>query len=190
MILGFDEITEILEHNAWSVGAAEFHGLLSGLICAGVDDDDIDNWLPVLLEGSYLTNKEYLPIEQEVRSAFLEVRNLLDNDGFEYTIALPDESHSIENRASSLHTWCRGFLTTLLEYGDVEIDRLSTDCCEFVADVQTICDAEIEIDGSSDEAESDLFALAEYLRVGVQLIYEDLNPLSADQSDSMALHVT
>ncbi len=190
MTLEYDEIRDFLTQHNWSVGAAEFHGLLSGLICAGVGDDDIDNWLPVLLQGGYLNNQEYAPIEQEVRSVFFEVQNMLNNDGFEYKILLPDDSQTIESRALSLHSWCRGFLSTLIEYGDIEIDQLSTDCCEFVADIQTISDAEIQVDDSSDDAESDLIAIEEYLRVGVQLIYEHLNPLESDQSDPSAIHVT
>lgn len=177
MNLEFQEVEYFLDLHKWSIGAAEFHGLISGLICAGAQDDDIDNWLPVLLDNGYLKNEEYRPIKRDVRSAFLTVRSLLNDDGFEYQILLPDDSHPIESRLDALNLWCRGFLMTLKEYGEVDADQLSVDCCEFVEDVQSISDAQIEVDDTQDDSEENLFAIQEYLRVGVQLVYEDLNPL-------------
>ena len=176
MKLMFDEVEKALKLHSWSIDAAEFHGMLSGLICAGVEDDDIDNWLPVLIGERYLTEEEYKPIEFDVLDAYFEVRSNLDTDGFEFQVLLPDESQSLERRVRSMSSWCKGFLLTLIEYGETEVDELSEDCSEFVLDLQQIADLEIDEDEPEDELDIAYLTIEEHLRVGVQLIYEYINP--------------
>ena len=177
MKLMFDEVEKALKLHSWSIDAAEFHGMLSGLICAGAEDDEIDNWLPVLIGERYLTEEEYLPIELDVLDAYFKVRSELDADGFEYQVLLPDESQSIERRAHSMRLWCMGFLLTLIDYGEIEVDELSEDCSNFVFDLQFITNVEVDEDELEDELEDmAYFIIVEYLRVGVQIIYEHINP--------------
>ena len=184
MKLMFDEVEKALKLHSWPIDAAKFHGMLSGLICAGIEEDDIDNWLPVLIGERYLTEEEYKPIEFYVLEAYFEVRSNLDADGFEFQILLPDVSQSLERRVRSMSSWCKGFLLTLIEYGETEVNDLSEDCSEFVFDLQQIVDLEIDEEESEDEQEISYLTIEEHLRVGVQLIYEYINPHRRPDSEA------
>ncbi len=183
MKLHFDDIRNFLDHHKVELDVAEFHGLISGLVCAGDCLDEIDDWLPMLLTQDYLSDAQYLPIKHEVQKAYAEIEDSLVSDGFGYQLVLPSDLHSHEERVNSLTAWCSGFVTTLIEYAGIGDESLSGDELEFVADVKTISQTQIE-PGDAAEFESVYVEIEEYLRVGVQLVYEHLNPAASPASQN------
>ena len=183
-MMNFDDIENFLDKNRLSTDAANFHGMLSGLICAGEQADDVGNWLSVIFSHRYLTEDEYEPIENDVLALFHEIRSELDNDGFGFQVLLPDESESLERRVQAIGSWCQGFLMTLIEYSEISVDELPDDSSEFVQDVQNIAEVEMDSDEEPDEMDTACLTIEEHLRIGVQLVYETLNPISESNEDN------
>ncbi len=177
MELEFREVEQTLRQHELNIDAAYFHGMLSGLICAGIGDDDVDDWLPALFSERFLAEPDYKQLSDNVLSAFYAVQTELDQDGFGFRILLPDDACALDHRVFMMGSWCRGYLVALIDYGETSVESLSDDCAEFVSDVEQIVELEIDEDEPDDNLDESFVLLEEHLRVGVQLIYEHLNPL-------------
>ncbi len=176
MSLAINEVEEILGRFQLTTTASELHGMLAGLICAGVEEDDIDNWLPVLcFEDRYVSEDEYRMFERDIRGFYREVLKQLDEFGVEFNILLPEDGQSSTDRIVAMTSWCAGYLKALIDYGEISFEQLSEDCVEFLDDVRQISELDPEQDPSEEEMESSFMILDEHLRVGVQLIDEQLN---------------
>ena len=113
----FEVVDENLNRIGTTTNASELHGMLAGLVCAGVDEDDIDNWLPVLcFEDRYVTEDEYRMFEHDVRGFYREVLKQLDEFGVEFNILLPEERNSSTDRIVAMTSWCTGYLKALIDY--------------------------------------------------------------------------
>ncbi len=180
MNLIYQEIEQTLKQYELEMDAAYFHGMLSGLVCAGIEESDIDDWLPTLISKRFLAQTDYENFSDRVLTAFHVVRDKLNHDGFDYEILLPDYECPLGHRVDSMGSWCRGYLVALLDYAETAVEDLSDDCVEFVEDVEQMVNLEIDDDESADSLDESYVLLEEHLRVGVQLLYEHLNPLQID----------
>lgn len=179
MELEFAEVEQTLKQHDLNIDAAYFHGMLSGLLCAGIRDDDVDDWLPALFSDRFITEADYKRLSDNVLSVFYAVRAELDQDGFGFRILLPDDACALDYRVFMMGSWCRGYLIALIDYGETAVESLSVDCAEFVSDVEQIGEVEIDEDETDDNLDESFVLLEEHLRVGVQLVYEHLNPLQS-----------
>ncbi len=177
MELNFVEINQTLRQYDLEIDAAYFHGLLAGLICAGIEDGDIDDWLPALFYQRFVSQTDYQDLSNSVLSAYYSIRSELDQDGFGFTIVLPDDLYPLDFRVEMMGSWCRGYLVALIEYAQTVVESLPDDCAEFVSDVEQIVDMEVGEDESEESLDESFMTLEEHLRVGVQLVYENMNPL-------------
>ena len=165
----------IVESNALDVDVSEFHGMVSGLICAGVGDDDVENWLPILFSDQYISEADYKPLENDVLSVYFQILRELNDTAFSYSVLLPDDDQPLEHRVEALGSWCRGFRRALIDYGEVNIGALSEYCAEFIVDVESFTDIEIDENETKEELDTAFLTIEEHLRVGVQLLYETVD---------------
>lgn len=101
--------------------------------------------------------------------------------GMQFALLLPDDDESIDERTGALADWARGFGVALLRGEALTLDKLEGDSAEVVRDLLKISEA--QPGGSSDEDERALVELEEYMRVGVQLVFEELQPDNQAQAD-------
>ena len=152
---------------------SEIHGLICGVICnqiksgrtsrphelvgtiVGIDDKHA-NRLDILLETLYESCSEDLS-----RS----------DAGF--SLLLPDDDHDLAERTHALGEWCRGFILGLLHNRALNMGALPGDASEMTEDLMAISQAEPG-DESPERDEWALAELEEYVRMGVQLVYEEL----------------
>ena len=177
MTLNFDAVNATLKQFDMEIDAAYFHGLLSGLVCAGVQDDEIDDWLPALFANRFMSEEDYQQYSDHVLGSFQSVRAELDQDGFGFQILLPDEQIPMHYRVEMMGSWCQGFRMALIDYAETAIESLPDDCAEFVDDVANLVAIEADDDEPQDRADESFMMLEEHLRVGVQLVFEHMNPL-------------
>ena len=86
---------------------------------------------------------------------------------------------TLPERTAALSEWCQGFLLGLVSGGIAEDSQLPDDVSELIQDFTEISRAGFEL-GSASEEDEDAFAqITEYVRVGVLLINEELQPLKA-----------
>ncbi len=90
---------------------------------------------------------------------------------------LPDDDTGLPERVSELALWCQGYLYGLAQGGIRQFDGLPGDCTEILKDFVEL--AKARSDDVSENSERDFFELSEYVRVGVQLVFEELTEIAS-----------
>jgi len=154
-----------------TISAAEAHGVIAGELCGPRPNDeasakailaDVDPAIDTSLAQDLLTA---LRAETALRLAGRES---------EFSPLLPDDGRDLLQRVSALADFCRGYLLGLAAGGMTDLAHLPGDAREVVEDFTKI--AEAEADSAADEVEEQALAeLTEYVRLGVQIVYEELH---------------
>jgi len=194
----FDQIKEVLAPFPELESPSFIQGMLIGLICG---DNDIEEavWIKKLIEEAQIKKvKESFLIA--LHALFQETNKGLNGSGFELVLCLPDEEDDVIARAAMLGHLCEGVLYGLGLVGrlqDAE-ESISKEVRELINDFGDIAQIDIEALAQAkelgDAEESDLMQLVEFVRIGVMMINEELNPTQAapimtnDMPDSDTLH--
>ena len=90
---------------------------------------------------------------------------------------LPDDDSSLSARTQALAGWCQGFAYGLATGGLKQDTKLPKDTAELIQDMVQI--AQIDpVETDEEEADEDDFMhIYEYVRMGVLLINEELQPV-------------
>ena len=102
----------------------------------------------------------------------------IDSGDMELTLLLPPDNELLEARAESLGLWCQGFMHGLGSASESGEDSpLLTDdiTSEIIADFSEITRAAFTADETEAEAEAAYTELVEFVRVSVQLAFEELH---------------
>ncbi|HEU5397765.1 MAG TPA: UPF0149 family protein [Gammaproteobacteria bacterium] len=171
----FTDLKEILNSAGTVCGPAECHGTVCGALCAGADGDEA--WLTHLLDEA----KGSEASRSAGRRALLELcdlsRSLLQAGTLEFAPLLPDDETGLAERTAELGEWCQGFLYGMgLAGARLQLEALPDEAGEVLRDMGQIAQAGFEGDADDDADEAAYAEIVEYVRVGVQLIYEELQP--------------
>lgn len=120
--------------------------------------------------------------QQALRLLYADTLNALRGENLDFEVLLPGDEITLATRAGGLSQWCQGFLygfATGQALGGVpKQDELPANVNEILTDLTHIGRASVEIEGDADnESEEEAYAeVVEYVRVGVQLIHDELIP--------------
>jgi len=180
----FTDLTETLARAGAVSGAAECHGTVCGALSAGMDGDDA--WLAHLMDEASGTDAALKTCRRELLALRDMSRRLLQAGTLEFTPLLPDDETGLAERTAALGEWCQGFLYGLGLAGEqLKLDALADEAGEVLRDMGQIAQAGFEGDADSDEDEAAYTEIVEYVRVGVQLLYEELQPASIPGSGTI-----
>ena len=171
-------VTEVLERIDNGYSAAEIHGSCSGLLVVNQSADQ-NSWLRELLEGD-AQNFHFQEARTLLRELFVITRQQLNDPGMGFELLLPDEDE-LEAQVAAMQDWCQGFGLGLTIAGIKEKDMqtLPADSKEWVEDVVRIgTSGELDLDNEA-ESEDALAEIIEYLRVGVLMMNEEMQPLKS-----------
>lgn len=90
---------------------------------------------------------------------------------------LPEDEASLDTRAVALAQWCQGFLYGLGGSAIQDTNGLPGDVGEIVRDLSEITHVGVDNRQSVESNENAYAELVEFVRVGVQLVFEELSPL-------------
>ena len=108
-----------------------------------------------------------------------QVRTSLSEGQMSFDLFLPDEQTELEERARSLAHWCHGFVYGLT-VGGIEANRpLPGEVSEVIRDFCTLSEASHEGE-AAEEDEVAYVELCEFVRVGAQLVFEELQATRRD----------
>lgn len=176
------------ERLAAAVGAArlglvpsELHGLICGVACTA-GERDVAELVTAALAQYGLEAAEWERLQEALRPLCLEVRSTLLEGRFDFALLLPDDAEALDVRIEALAAWCRAFLYGLAEGGVTEPDRLPGDAAEAARDLSALAEAVSDAYAEEEQEERALAELEEYVRVGVQLIFEELHGRRARRS--------
>lgn len=163
---------------------AEAHGALVGALCAGVSysaEDWLNEVLPDGTSGS--------AADRALREVYDSTWRALSAGQFEFSLLLPDDRQSLEDRADSLSLWCTGFLYGLGTAGGPDPEKMPGDAGEILRDLTQITRAGVDMGEGLEGNQNALEELIEYVRMGAQLVYEELGEKrGAARPPDVALH--
>ena len=157
-----------LDLNGKGFSAAELHGTLTGLTCAGWLERELDSCQALLGQDT---------IEQSIENDLLTglmglIRQTLDAGNLEFRLLLPGDDEPLETRAQALADWCQGCVMGLHHGDRFQTTKLDDEISQFLSDLGQIGILEVGND-SPEEQERALFELQEYTRLGVQMVFEE-----------------
>jgi len=181
----FDSVNQALLRLNADIEAAELHGTLSGLLCVMGNNasEHLAQLIPKGAKGDALDKEAY----DLVNICPVHILNALNDPEFGYELLLPSDEHDLAERTEAMAEWGHGFLSGLAIAGIQDFAKLPKEASEFCQDLGEIARAGISEMELSEEDEVAYEELVEYLRVGVLLIYELLNP-SSSASPSEQVH--
>ncbi len=162
---------------------SELHGTLCGILC-GKNDVNIHEWLALTFfrdkgEAAQAVNARDLLLEaiaESFKDFFLMTLKSLSDNNLGFHPLLPeDDSETV--RLQAIAQWAQGFLMGLSLAGIKGFSDYPPEVKEFVeamASIATVEDYELAGDDSDEEAITEFI---EFIRIGVLLVNEELNPL-------------
>lgn len=189
-IPNFLAILSALEKLETEVTPSEVHGTLCGLLCSKVSAT-ADQWQDSLWPHMERDENDLIKAESmEKLNQLHDISRLQLNDpNCEFELLLPDDDDPLETRVNALGDWCQGYLVGLTLGGINDFSPLPENAREVVNDMVEIARAGTSYDLEDSEEDENAYAeLVEYLRVGILLINEELQPTQAPPQTDSTLH--
>lgn len=184
----YSELTYALSQVDSEIEASEIHATLCGLICA---DNHVDRgkWLStcgLIWDDSNLLHGEALTIFEQL---YQISREQMDDSTCDFHLLLPEDATGLDGQVAALGDWCQGYLLGLSAGGLEDFKQQPEDVAEVLRDVTQIAAVGMsyDIEGSEDD-EKAYEELVEYVRVGVLLVNEELNPIKSPAVSESTLH--
>ena len=188
--ISHDDLDAALKRCGASWDAGQAHGLLCSRLAVLGTDAGI-GWLDQVLEGSDPDNAPRRECEGMLDALYSFTHRQLADRQSEFEPLLPHDSDSTIIRADAIARWCEGFLHGLVS-GSPD-DRLKEllagdPLSDIIKDMLQITRATVDQETDDETNESAYSELVEYLRVAVQLTYEELAEIRSAPAASEVLH--
>ena len=162
---------------------AELQGALCGLLCMD-SMADRTTWYKKLFD-------DFAPAEEEkldLTHLFDDTIQALNSLDFNFQMELPADNAPLSSRLSALSDWCQGLAYGLGASGMSNETELSDDCQEYVTDVIKISQVSFDDVEESEDERANFEELVEYLRMGLFLLYGEMQPVDPTQELSL-IHI-
>lgn len=182
----FEDVAQVLTSAGSAVHASEAHGCLCGALSAR----------RVYLPGEWL--EELLPdpapeegakaLDGTLAELFDYSKSALAGRDMEFEPLLPPDEAELAARVEALAAWVQGFLYGFGAAGPFPRGALPVEITEVLSDFAEISRAG-GVGAETPETEEDAYVeLVEFVRVGVQLVFDELAAQRASQTASAARH--
>ncbi len=168
--IDYQDVADSLTASELSPSAAEAHGMLGGLLCAGEPEAEgtwLGELLPDMSPGDLLAREARGPL----LSLAAGTREQLESGGLELKLLLPADDRPLAERATAVYDWSRGFLFGLALSGRQE-SELSEGVRAVLKDFAALTQMDLDDLDETEENEQALMEVVEYIRVSVMLVYE------------------
>ena len=177
-----------LQSAGLAVNPAEVHGLLTGMLCGGLNVTD-NSWQPLIFDytndGVEWPDK---PLKRAQQALDVTTKELTGTD-MELSLLVPDEdvSASLFDIADGLAEWVNHFISGL---GLVATDlkKASVDVKEAIRDLEEISKLGIDEDDDLQEQATLLEHVMEHVKVCVLTIYAELGQKPAQPLADPTIH--
>jgi uncharacterized protein len=168
----YNQIQQLLTQERSLADAAEAHGTLAGCLC-GTAGYRVEDWLREILPEGRAAPATAAVLEQ----LFAATAGALLHPDMEFELLLPADEQHIEVRTAALAQWCQGFLYGVGAGAITDATELPGDVGEIVRDFVEISRAGVDATQDEESNEAAYAELVEFVRVGVQLLFEELGAL-------------
>jgi uncharacterized protein YgfB (UPF0149 family) len=146
----------------------EAHGTLAGALCA-THAVSLQDWLREVFADGVAGEAE-----STMHALFEWTRHVLTAGQLEFRLMLPGDETAVAERATALGQWCQGFLYGLGSSPLPDVEQLPAEVAEIVRDLTALTQMSIDADEPLEESEQAYAELVEFVRIGVQLLHEEL----------------
>ncbi|NOX09693.1 MAG: UPF0149 family protein [Gammaproteobacteria bacterium] len=176
-LIDIDHLDEVLQRSQSELSAEEVHGIACGMLAVlgSVDPDPLVKHVVEDFDAHNLAHSEAAKLLQ---SLLRQITTQFNDVELDFQLLLPDDDESMDLRVDALSEWCQGFLLGVGMGGLKDDTDLPETVSEMITDLIEIARISIE-DDIEDELENNFFEVVEYVRVGVLLIHEELNPVDS-----------
>ena len=175
--MNFEYIDQTREKAHISIDVSEFHGKISACLCC--DNISAEDLLPgeVNADGNSQSS-ETMELKTVLVNVVVETLEKLNDAEMTFYPLLSPDSASLTDRTMSLSSWCQGFIDGFglaIAQKNVPIDPAGKDIIgEIIEDFSQISKLTCASVMNEDGEELSYMEVAEYVRVGVQLIFEEM----------------
>ena len=184
----YDNLNDALRRCGASWDSAQAHGLLCSRLAVGGADAGA-GWLQQVLEGTSESDALRTECADLLNTLFQDTLRQLSERLSEFEPLLPDDSDSASRRASALACWCEGFLHGLvsIDHGQALKQRLARDpLADIIRDMLQMTRAAADEESDDETNEAAYAEIVEYVRVAVQLAYEELSEFRGGSGNTQA----
>jgi hypothetical protein len=132
-------------------------------------------WLKQVVQGD-MNNLYIQEAQAELSKLFAVTRQQMNGADLDFALLLPDEA-TLPARVDAMQEWCQGFGLGLAVAGIKDMKKLPADSREWAEDVVRIGTANDLDLNDAEESEEALAEIIEYLRVGVLMMNEEMQPM-------------
>jgi len=165
----YTRIQQLLARAHSLADASEAHGTLAGCLC-GARAYRFEDWLKEILPDGQAGNQVTVPL----RELYDATAGALIQPDMEFELLLPEDGAPLAERTRALAEWCQGYLYGLGAGAIGDPAKLPGEVGEVVRDLIEISRAGVDGEAEDEANESAYAELVEFVRVGVQLLYEEL----------------
>lgn len=159
----------------------EFHGMITGLVCARSGSELDKNSIDYIVDYIGFLDEMEDRLRQLLIHLYQQTFDLIDQPNAVFELLLDDHENP-ETALDDLGAWCRGFIFGInVDPYKVPETGLAN---EAYADILKISEAEIG-DLDEEEATEAIFEIEEYIRIAVETIY-DAMPHDAAQPSTQS----
>ena len=181
------ELEELLYRIDAAMGAADAHGALCGMLCAR-GTIELSEWVDHVIGEQEQGNEMLHDVVHKLSELHQSTLEMMNDATGDFKLLLMDDDDPLSERVETLSAWCQGFIYGLAAGGIKEGSELPEDTAELLKDMIEISRAGHDVDDTGVEESDDnddeeaYMEIEEYVRMGVLLIYEELQPLQSTQT--------
>ena len=181
------ELEELLYRIDASMGAADAHGALCGMLCAR-GTVELSEWVDHVIGEQEQGNELLHDVVHKLSELHQSTLEMMNDATGDFKLLLLDDDDPLPERVEALAAWCQGFIYGLAAGGIQEGSELPEDTAELLKDMIEISRAGHDVDDTgvdeSDDNDDEVayMEIEEYVRMGVLLVYEELQPVQSTQT--------
>ncbi len=180
-LFDYDDWTHKLDQNAMMASAAELHGLIAGMLSAGMQAD-AGMMLPVLhdfLNDGQAVNAE---LKGQIGLLIAETSSQLKDEELGFALLLPNDDEALPERLEALVEWAQSFLVGFA-ISQHNLSVCSADVREAIEQLTEVTriDVYTQDDSSDAENEESYFLVLEHVRVLVMTCFNEVGEKFASE---------
>ncbi|WNO61335.1 UPF0149 family protein [Rheinheimera sp. MMS21-TC3] len=165
--LTYDQWSNLLDQAGVMAAMAEVHGLISGLLSAGVKPEP-EQILPIL--SDFLNDGQALPVslQKQVEQLIQATAADLNQADFSFSLVLPTDDDSLAERLEAMVEWAQAFLVGFAVQ-QTDLSLLPADVREAIEQLSEVTRIDIHAcdDTNDEENEESYFLVLEHIKIMV-----------------------
>ena len=175
--MNFEYIDKIRQKSDISIDVSEYHGRISACLCS--ENLTLEVLLPEEINANdSCLSAETMQLKTVLLSLIAETLEQLNDTEMSFYPLLSPDAESLTDRTLSLSRWCQGFIDgfgLVIAQKNISIAQIEQDIIgEIIEDFSQISKLTSASVMNEDGEELAYMEVIEYVRVGVQLIYEEM----------------